>query len=674
MIGSTNNSSLSFLNLFYRHHQPVLTPPCGTPLSTAVERGISDNISETRPKSKFKCPPLEALAKWGQLSIVNCQLVFLAFAITPLSVFAQTSIYDTIYSEAASTDRKVYPTDMIRQFVVDEMKTWQGHGIRLYPGDIDYALEYKLEKLCTDRVDSSGEAIEFITGGMATGQSCMSLRRDILALIAAEQDTSELATDLLTIADGAELALADEPGRAYDMGVTSMLLVRAWIGTGGIVFPWNNTAGKDVETLDSIMSGLSPLDLDRAIVRYQHGYFRDLREADPNFSGIADQVGQALKDVAGKLGIAGDPEAIGQFIMPGLKTPNIGLWARGDDIGIFYKYPVHFIRMNIKPADQFPRLAPGSETLAYPFSYGGSAAPNDPAIKSPVCSRTTGRFGYLCHPLPGLKEGCTDSGPNAITLKQCPANPETKSPQAGPRGCADLKRLFLDDGTPVEDPAHFGQLNPALKPADLNKSCAPETKIFYQDSVSSHACYIEHCLIQSLSGHTLVGNRNTVLANEATSPFLACIRPDPHLGTYTAEPHITSYSLPEYIGHLLAIDYTRLYCIQNGNAPHPLAGFCAYRNNRKANSPDIEQIFTAYGMSMDALVTGAAQEQIVTIGAIIGERAAENQAGQVQRIVFGALTDFVNEITNLVLELKNGPLTKTPCPWTGPIQSSSSSS
>jgi hypothetical protein len=47
-----------------------------------------------------------------------------------------TSIYKTIYDETTNTDRHAYPSEQVKQFVVDVMKNWQGTGIQLAPDDI----------------------------------------------------------------------------------------------------------------------------------------------------------------------------------------------------------------------------------------------------------------------------------------------------------------------------------------------------------------------------------------------------------------------------------------------------------------------------------------------------------------------------------------------------------
>jgi hypothetical protein len=268
--------------------------------------------------------------------------------------------------------------------------------------------------------------------------------------------------------------------------------------------------------------------------------------------------------------------------------------------------------------------------------------------------------------MPQPPEDCEAPGDSGISLVMC--SEEATQTEVGPKACTDIEKLFDDNGTPLVDPANPGKINPALQPADLDTICDPDKEILYQDDITSHSCYISQCLIQSMNTHTLVPNRNTVVVNEATSPYLACIRTDPQLGKYTEVPHFVPYSFPPYIGHLLTNDYEREYCVTNGNAPHPIAGFCAYRENRKSAMTDTSSIFWGVNTADDADQVSANQEGIGSDAAGIGERAALDQSIGVQTHVFGAIAAFIRQVVDLLLELKTAPLTKTPCPWTGPFK------
>ncbi|MFA5799372.1 MAG: hypothetical protein WC840_00245 [Candidatus Peribacteraceae bacterium] len=598
-------------------------------------------------------------------------LVAIAFSalLLPQAGSAQSSLFELVYKEAKRANPD-YLSEQLIEFVGVEMQTWRGSGIWLSSDDIKYAIEKNQSALCKDKTTIAGTPIQFVMGGNISGESCIGLQGDILSLIASEQEAEQLGADLLTIANGSELALSNEPHRPLEMGKMAMLLKRTWVGSGGAVIPWDGTADSEVQTLDSALAALTPADLDKAILRFHHGYFRDQREADPAFSVVAG-VGDALRAIANKLRITGDPTMVGEFATPKLKvTPNVALWARKDDLGILWVYPMHFARGTIERAGEYPVMVENGETLAYPFSYKGSTPPTDPEIRSPLCSRSLGRFGYLCRPQPPFDEDCTRPGSDGITLVKC--SEKTTETESSPKACADLENLYSDTGGPLEDPDNPAHVSPDLELADLEGICAPDTKVLYQDSVASNTCYIDHCLIQSMRRHTLIPNRNTVLLNEATSPFLACIRRDPQLGRYTEIAHPTPFAFPPYIGHLLTIDYEREYCVKNGNAPHPLAGYCAYRSSRRSNSPDIMQFFTAAAMNIEAQEVAEDQDTVLSAAANIGERAALEQSATVQRKVFGSLASFVQQVADLLLELKNAPLTKTPCPWTGPFKTSSS--
>jgi hypothetical protein len=579
-------------------------------------------------------------------------------------------MFNMFYSGAAGTAPFVYPDQQAMDFVIDEMKTWQGHGIELTEDDIRLAVENNVrDTLCQNKVTTdTGNRIVFVTGGAAEGESCLGLQRDILSLLKAEQEAEQLGTDLLTIANGSELAIANEPHRPFEMGRAALLVERTWIGTGSAIIPWDGTADNEVEALEQRIGALTTsTEYDTAMLRYHHGYFRDKREQDPTFMGVTNGIGEALKAIADKLKITGDPLAVGEFATPKLiSLGNIALWARGDDLGLLYITPVHFPRLKIERATDYPTMVPGGEKLAYPFSYRGTTIPTDPNIRSPLCSRTVGRYGYLCRTKPEVDPDCAEDVDDGITLVKC--SEETTNTESGPKECTDLENLYEDTGEPLADPAGTGQRNPALVPADLSTICTPDTKILYQDDIVSHTCYIGHCLIQSMMEHTLVPNRNTVLVNENTSPYLSCMRADPALGKYMEVPHETPYIFPAYIGHYLAMDFEREYCVKNGTIPHPLAGFCAYRDNRKSNSPDYQQLFDTVLTRKDALDVETDQETFVSLGAAIGERAALDQALVVERKVFGSFAAFVQQVADLFMELKKAPITTTPCPWTGPFR------
>lgn len=595
--------------------------------------------------------------------------------LTPFQVMAASSMYQLFYEGAMDGISTAELSPDFEQYIIEEMKKWEGEGIILTGEDIRYAVTDKLwgvngSGLCVNKQSVSGVAYDFTMGGTHRG-SCTQLQADILALIVAERQANQLGADLLAITNGAELAVADEPHRPVNMAEIAMLVRRIWSGTGASVLPWDGTAESDLQDLDDELQGMSTEDLDKAILRFHHGYFRDLREEDPRFSGIADSVGGRLNALASTLRSTGNPDHVGIFAIPKLKTPNVALWARRDDIGLHWIYPSHITRLRYEVADQYPELVLNSETLAYPFEYEGSRTSPD-NVKSPVCSRTMGREGYLCRPLPDPEQNCDDpSDPDAISLVLC--DEKVTRTVSGPSVCADFGQLFADDGTPLEDPSSPGEVNPALTEADVAKICSPERKILYKDDIESHACYIAFCLLQSMSGHTLVPNRSPVVMNEAQSPYLACMRTDPQIGLYTELVGESPYPMPEYQGSFLVRDFDRAYCGVFGDAPQPLGGLCAYNDNAQAALPHYTAVFNAQMIEREGTAIRYRQEVANSLAAAVGQRVALDQSAEVQRKTFAKLANFIDQIASLILELRHAPLTQTACPWTGHFRSSSAS-
>lgn len=594
--------------------------------------------------------------------------------IGPVSAQAQT-IFDLFYDEVTEAGPDVKPSERIAQFVIDEMEHWGERGIKLTADDIDYAIAglYFHEEnggLCQSKVDMNDDPYEFQPGGALVPGSCIALQTDILALLTAELEAEQLGADLMTLASGSELSIADEPHRPLDMALYSLLLRRVWTGTGASVIPWNGSADSQVDDLNATLGGLNEEDLEEAVLRFHHGYFRDQRENDPRFSGVQDDVGDDLQAIANVLGITiGDAESIGIFSTPKLTANNVALWARRDDIGLMWIYPTHVFRLELKPADDYPEFVVDGDNLAYPFMYTGGTPPSGDGIASPLCSRMVGRQGYLCRPLPSTAENCDNTGDgSSITLVEC--SQEVTRTERGPSICPGFENLFTDTGIPLEDPADPGRLNPALTKADYTKICAPENKVMYQDNITSNACYVALCLLQSMSGNTLVPNRNPVAINEATSPYLACIRPDPQIGLYTEIAEDSPYPLPEYLGALLVEDFARQYCAKNGDAPLPLMGLCVYNDNTNAELPITNSLLNLQVTDRIGENLAFRGDDFNSIAASIGQRASLDQAIELERKMFGKLAHFIQHIADLFMQLRQAPLTQSACPWTGMFRSS----
>lgn len=600
--------------------------------------------------------------------------------ISPVAAYAQTTatgdtLFDLFYEETHVTSSQVSPSPRVIRYVQEEMRSWGDRGVVLSVDDIDRAIAGALfqesgDGLCQNKVDTAGQAHEFVQGAATIPGSCLALQSDILALIAAEAEVAELGADLMTIANGAELAIADEPHRPLDMALLSLLLRRVWSGTGASVIPWDGSAASEFAALNDALSALEPEELGDAVLRFHHGYFRDQRENDPRFSGVQDTVGDKLSDLARTLGITGNQSALGIFATPSLRARNVALWARGDDIGLLWIYPTHAPRLRVAAAGAYPEFAENGDALAYPFSYTGDTPAEDRDSETPLCSRMIGRYGYLCRPQPASTTECENtSDGSTIALVQCSPT-SSSSTQRGPSVCPEFAGIFTDTGIPLEDPANPGRLNPALTKADYAHICSPEQKVLYQDDVTSNACYIALCLAQSMSGHSLIPGRNSVVTNEASSPYLACIRPDPQLALYTEVAADSPYPLPEYLGQFLVRDFERQYCSKNADAPQALLGLCVYNDNENAALPISAQFANAQLTTQLQEASRKRGEDFTSIAASIGQRVALDQSIQLQRKMFAKLAHFIQHIADMFLELERAPLTQSACPWTGMFRSS----
>ncbi len=588
-----------------------------------------------------------------------------------------TSIFDQFFDNAFELTRNPQmPSEKIVDFVIREMEDWQGDGIELFPSDVQAALLNDIGVLCLNKNTFHNRApITFSIGGINDGAGCDSLRDSILSLVKTEMDFDNLGDVLTVVANGGSLALSDQPNRPANVGFSTLLTTRIWTATGTTILAWPDGANDILENKlnpEIQQDGIS----DELLWTYQHGYFRNEREADPEIAswtpfldGDNDgyTIGMALRELADALNIkATDYAKKGEYVVPKLNGKNLGLWARADDLGLMWIYPDHFTRMReIKKAGDYPEYHDGGDQLAYPFTYEGTVdLSSKPEIQSPLCSRSAGRLGYLCRKVPAPVENCASpENEDDINLIRC--DEQERTTIDGPELCPEITALFQDDGTPLWDPNDERFLNPALKAADVNHICDPENRVMYKDEIMAHACYIAFCVAQSHSGHTLVSNRSPNVVGEATSPYLACMRQDPHLGLYSELAQMTPFALPNYLGHELAQEYEREYCSITGLPPHPLAGFCAYRENRRANSP-LYTIGATTGNAQDELAGVREDQGIYTGDAVaIGQRIALDQWLPVQRKMVGTIAQAIDETATLLRELARAPLTKTPCPWTG---------
>lgn len=593
-------------------------------------------------------------------------------------------MFDLYFDDLKKTGQAAYPSDSLTNFIINEMRNWGDTGVTLISNDIKAAVDGKLwttedDGLCQGKLDNVGEEILFVMGAGDAG--CLSLHNGILSLITAEKDAENLADELLMAANGAELSVADEPHRPVALGTLSLLLKRVWSGEGGLI-PWDGTLiTPDGTTLDNLvqklgrqLSELSSEDLEKVILRYHFGYFRDKSEMDPRFSTVGGTaIETTFQEIADTLGIAGDPTETGEFVTPVLKKiGNVALWARKDDLGIHWIYPTHSGRLEIKRAENYPEMASqskGGNALAYPFDYAGLgilSGPLIPPAKSPLCSRTVGRQGYLCRPIPVPPSECKNGHQGEISLVECSFD-DTRS-TTNPDLCPKSINLFEDDGTPLVDPDNPVRLNPKLTPVSTMTVCTPEAQVQYQDDITTHACYVSHCLAQSMRDHTIMPNRNTVVTNEGTSPYLSCMRADPQLGLYTEAAHNSPFVLPSYMGHLLVQDFEREYCLKNGDAARPMLGDCVFRTETLLQAPTRDGAGTMKLVLDNAAEVATNQNDFLTLALPIGQRAALDQTIEVNRKVFAVMSQFIRQMADLLGELKRAPITQTACPWTGPFK------
>ncbi len=568
------------------------------------------------------------------------------------------SLYDLYYDQGLATLPTAKPTDAVVTYVIKAMRRWNRVGVVLQPSDIDAAIQDLRSPLCSNKRDVNGKKLTLdMVGGV---QSCNGIRSAILDLLGDEYSVQLLTDDLLAITSGNELALSDEPQRPGALGIMTLTSRRLLSGSGTQVTPWN-------PALKALLTGVQQAiqeDGDNPLLleRFHHGVFRDRFEADPVLQDHGDKTASALLALAAGLGITGDPKARTEYSIPDIDTENVAVWARGDDVGLMEKWPITFHRLHIEPAGAYPSLREGGDLLAYPFSYEGTLKPPvDAPYGSPLCQRSMGREGYLCRSLtqPVDCDASPSAGTGSIELTRCDVHEHT-SP--GPEICSGSFLLFKDKGQALSD------IDPKADRADAKGICTPETKILYRDSLPAHACYVGQCIAQTLSGHSIMPGRNPVVALEATDPFLALQKPDPTLGQlFELHPTAAPLALPPYIGPDIVRALDRSFCETSGLFPHPLAGFCTYNDSRRRSSPRLQTSDQYSALQQEFAQLSQTQFTELALAAAIGQRFAVEQSIPVLRTVAQSFALVIQDIADLLNELKNASITKDACPWTGPL-------
>lgn len=585
-------------------------------------------------------------------------LIGMVSALVPASGLAQ-SLYDMLYEEAGYALFNVEPTKEVADYVIKAMKEWgkdRGiNGITITTTDMTYAQQWELQKLCENKKDAQGKPLqEFLYG------NCTLLASDIRSLIEAEREVQQLANDLFALES---TAMIDEPRPMANVALTATAVRRLWTGTGGELAGWPDSepVRQAFQRLESTLGG-STADMDAIVYRFRFGVFRDTREDDPRLRDYGNNVKEALLNLAGELGIDGDPTDTGEFATPPLAIKNVVLWARKDDLGLTWAYPLHYPRFRIKLADEYPAFATGGDKLAYPFAYTGALEPDDTDLwKNPVCARTAGVQGFLCrtHEIESPQGCVTTSTENTIQLSRCDVRRETT---LSPTLCSG-SLLFNDRNQTLQE------IDEQADKLQTMSACSPDKKVLYKDEISGHACYISDCLAQSLKDHTLTGGRNPVVSLEMASPFLGYQKPDPQLGIFAEMNTAASRpDLPPYIGVDLVREFDREICAQLGLAPHALAGYCTYADKGRYASTLLllsQQAASAFQEAGDLSID---QENIEALAASIGLKASLDQSLPMYRSLTHSLSQVVQAIADLFAQLERAPPPINACPWTGPLE------
>ena len=590
--------------------------------------------------------------------------IFLCLAFPASAQAATPDLYRHIAASASSLLTVRVPREPLLSFVLEEMRTWEGVGIRLTADDLAMAYDDNDERLCTNKTDANGTPLTLSRGTEAErGPTCAGLKIAIRSLIDSEQRIDALGADLIALTNAADLGVADEPGRPLDITATAGALKRAWSGgTGSTTMELPASATPFVQAVTQALT--QEADPDVAVRRFRHGVLRDQREADPALLQQGTAVGSALLAFAQHLRSTQAPGVEGVYSVPSLTIPDVTLWARTDDVGLLWTYPTRVSIAGYRRAGAYPTHVQGGETLAYPFSYTGTQPQASPL--SPLCSRPLARYGYLCRSMPASAPACTPPPGTAteISLVRCSL---TTTTTAGPSLCdgfADLLRR--DDGRQLSQPVDATVLA-SFPSLPIDEACTPDAGAIYPDDISTHACYISACLAQSMSGHSLVPGRAPTLMNESTAPFLACMRPDPALGLLAEVARPVPTTVPRYEGHEIVASLERSLCIAAGKGHEPIPGLCA--DDRDANAANPLRIQSSYAALADTenILAIDRTRRLLGIFPLVGLRAAQDQSAIVMQRALAGVQSIVEQTASLLQSLERAPLPRAACPLTGPL-------
>ncbi|MEQ1849654.1 MAG: hypothetical protein ABL890_03635 [Candidatus Peribacteraceae bacterium] len=595
---------------------------------------------------------------------------FLLWLILPMTASA-ASIFDTFWQEAADDAYETLVPKKVTDYVIEVAKTWGEDGIVLTESDVLAAMKGNTSALCNGKKNVAGQPLKLADGTAELPTTCRGLMQGIVNLVSAEKEAMKLADDLLALAVASELVTADEPREPMDIPLAVQGLKRLWQSTGAVRLPWDPAADEALGTLNSALSALETEELHEVVYRFHHGYYRDSIERDDRFGPAGDEVESALSFIAGMLDIDPNSTVHADIMTPSLGIPNVGLWARADDIGLLWNVPTSSFVMSLALPEEYPAYHEFGDNLAYPFSYEGSFS--DATRSSPLCSRNMGRFGYLCRPIPSTDLDCDPRSTDRISLTRCEELSQTENVSQTSSQCILDYPIYVDNGTDLYDPDRPGELHPELIRAGTGTICQSGATVQYPAGIVQNLCYTDVCLRESMSGHTLIPGRNPVLAYQGTSPQLACTRPDPALGTFLEIPMTTPTPLPPYIGTSLVQEFTTTFCQTTGSLPHPLGGLCKYDETQRSTTFTTSQLQQLSRTENEKTTVEDEQRFIRSLPVGVALRSITDQSLVTHRTALQPFIAFLDAFSSLLLELLQAPPPDAMCPWTGPVPISATS-
>lgn len=595
----------------------------------------------------------------------SAQALFLTGLLVGAGQASAINVYDEFLKQ---TEQSKYQTDLsfeLIQYITMVMNTRAVNPVSISAEDVHLAQQGKWLNVCAARPERPSFSF------------CTQLNTDIQYLIESERELQLFADELVTITNSSELVATDEAHRPNSFGIQTAAFSAIWNGEDAKRLPWPESANDAFENLVSALQ--SEGSLDKVVLRFHFGLHRMTREEDAGWEGFqmyGSQTKEALEELSNILSITEDnvgKENLAEYATPKILSDslNIGLWAREDDIGLNWIYPMTHPRFDLDIPTDYPKYQSGGTVdvdkglwLSYPFRYDVEEFPDmsdelEEKLKSPLCSRISGAQGYLCRAVEDGEKNCPDvpEGDYAIHLVTCDEKERIVTPGMDICSSEELKDRFTVklNGTTVTTP----------EGEDLTV-CTPGTSTEFESSFVTNSCYIGYCLEESFNKHNLTGGRNTIAIMESTSPYLSCIRPDPQLGMISELPPAASTVLPQYLGHHLMHAFDREFCERTAYIPG-VAGLCEYRHNRQLESPfqSPAQILTQNEEQFQRIADS--QEYLNDAAFAIGQQYAINQAVPVYEKTIRSVAQGVNAIADLFLELKDAPITNQACPWNGQL-------